>query len=194
MTRPLLGLALGVCLASCASAPPASVPATEEPATPTVAPSSAQLEAPLPEVSAPPLAAPAEPQVAEPAAIDTFVWPRLEGVVALSPAETRSRLIPRVMGRGWTLLVNAPDSLEFYRPADSALSALLFEAPAEPGSRVRLRFRIRPDSAGTRLELTSHLLARDGTLRPFPPRQELLEANLDDLREGLLVLSPAVQP
>jgi len=105
--------------------------------------------------------------------------------------EVRTKLIPRVMGRGWTLLVNKNDSLEFFRPADSVLTTALFGIPPEPGQRIRLRFRLVPEGNGTWIALMGHLMGKNGELPAIAYAQPLV-ANLAALQEDLLA-APTTQ-
>jgi len=105
----------------------------------------------------------------------------------------RTKLVPRVMGRGWTLIVNKPDSLEFFRPADSALGTLLFGAPPGPNQRIRLRFRLTSEGDGTRIALMGHLLGKDGPLSAVALEAPLAE-NLAALRDDLLAAPPMLPP
>lgn len=114
-------------------------------------------------------------------------------IVGQNQVAVRTKLVPRVMGRGWTLLVNKPDSLEFFRPADSALSTLLFGASAQPFQRVRLRFRLIPEGDGTRIALMGHLVGKDGVL-PAVAYEAPLQENLQSLREDLLAAPPMLPP
>lgn len=114
-------------------------------------------------------------------------------IVGQNQLAVRTKLVPRVMGRGWTLLVNKPDSMEFFRPADSALSTMLFGAPAQPYQRVRLRFRLTPEGDGTRIALMGHLVGKDGVL-PAVAFEAPLQENLQSLREDLLAAPPMLPP
>lgn len=114
-------------------------------------------------------------------------------IVGQNQVAVRTKLVPRVMGRGWTMLVNKPDSLEFFRPADSALSTLLFGASAQPFQRVRLRFRLIPEGDGTRIALMGHLVGKDGVL-PAVAFEAPLQENLQSLREDLLAAPPMLPP
>lgn len=114
-------------------------------------------------------------------------------IVGQNQLAVRSKLVPRVMGRGWTLLVNKPDSLEFFRPADSVLSTMLFGAPAQPYQRIRLRFRLIPEGDGTRIALMGHLVGADGVL-PAVAFEAPLQENLQSLREDLLAAPPMLPP
>jgi len=89
-------------------------------------------------------------------------------------------------------MVNKPDSLEFFRSADSSLSTLLFGAPAGANQRIRLRFRLTNEGDGTRIALMGHLLGREGQLPAVALEAPLLE-NLTALQEDL-VSAPAMQP
>jgi|GEM_PF-1456386 len=99
-------------------------------------------------------------------------------------AGVRTRLIPHVMGRGWALTVNKSDSIEFQRPANSGFSLELFGLASPPGARILIRFRLKADSGGTRIEATSRLIGRSGVL-PYKASAAVLEASLEDLRQDL---------
>jgi len=106
----------------------------------------------------------------------------------------RTRLIPRVMGKGWTLSVNKSDSIEFLRNADPELTALLFHSPPFPATRIRLRFRLEPikDGAKTKavkITSTAHLVGM--AVYPYRPVAKVLEENLAELRDDLMN-SPSV--
>lgn len=97
----------------------------------------------------------------------------------------RTRLIPRVMGKGWSLTVNKGDSIEFRRTADTALTQALFGLDPEPGTQIRLRFRLKALPEGTRIEAASHLVGRAGQL-PYRASLEVLTQSLEELRQDLL--------
>jgi hypothetical protein len=121
-----------------------------------------------------------------------FVAPRPTVFIAgQNLYEVRTKLVPRVMGRGWTLLVNKSDSLEFFRPADSILTSALFGRAPEPGQRIRLRFRLVPEGGGTWIALMGHLIGKEGEL-PYFAYEHPLAANLAALQEDLLA-APATQ-
>ncbi len=107
--------------------------------------------------------------------------------------EVRTKLVPRVMGRGWTLLVNKSDSLEFFRPADSILTTALFGLSPEPGQRLRLRFRLTSEGSGTWIALMGHLVGKEGEL-PNIAYEHPLAANLTALQEDLLAAPPTQSP
>lgn len=104
----------------------------------------------------------------------------------------RTKLVPRVMGSGWGLMVNRPDSLEFYRAADSALTTYLFGLAPAPNTRLRLRFILTPEGDGTRIALMGHLVGKDGPL-PYVAREAPLVENLTALQADLLA-APPMQP
>lgn len=123
-----------------------------------------------------------------------FVAPRPTVFIAgQNLYEVRTKLVPRVMGRGWTLLVNKSDSLEFFRPADSILTSALFGQAPEPGQRIRLRFRLVPEGGGTWIALMGHLIGKDGELPVFA-YEHPLAANLTALQEDLLAAPPTQSP
>ena len=106
----------------------------------------------------------------------------------------RTRLIPRVMGKGWTLSVNKSDSIEFLRNADPDLTALLFHSPPLPAARIRLRFRLEPvkegsNAKGVKITSTAHLVGM--AVYPYRPVAKILEENLAELRNDLMS-SPSV--
>lgn len=182
-------VAAATLLASCATTPPP--PQARPPVA--VAPRTTTLPGVAPIDST--TSAPAKDSVIAPRGMDTTgVHPRPNVlIVGQNQIAVRTKLVPRVMGRGWTLLVNKPDSLEFFRPADSALSTLLFGAPAQPFQRVRLRFRLIPEGDGTRIALMGHLVGKDGVL-PAVAIEAPLQENLQSLREDLLAAPPMLPP
>lgn len=106
----------------------------------------------------------------------------------------RTRLIPRVMGKGWMLSVNKSDSIEFLRNAEPELTALLFQSPPVPAARIRLRFRLEPIKEGAKVTAvkitsTAHLVGM--TVYPYRPVAKVLEENLAELRTDL-ISSPSV--
>lgn len=106
----------------------------------------------------------------------------------------RTRLIPRVMGRGWTLSVNKSDSIEFLRNADPDLTALLFHSAPLPASRIRLRFRLEAIKDGSKVKsvkITSTADLVGMTVYPYRPVAKVLEENLAELRDDL-IKSPSV--
>ena len=105
----------------------------------------------------------------------------------------RTRLIPRVMGKGWNLTVNKGDSIEFMRVADTAMSQTLFGLDPQPGTRIRLRFRLKARPEGTRIETASHLVGRAGQL-PYRASMEVLAQSLEELRQDLLTAPPSHAP
>lgn len=182
-------VAAAMLLASCASTPP-SPPQTRPPVA--VSPRVST----VPTVVAKDSAAPpkGDSAVVSRGMDTTGVHPRPTVlIVGQNQVAVRTKLVPRVMGRGWTLLVNKPDSLEFFRPADSALSTLLFGAPAQPFQRVRLRFRLIPEGDGTRIALMGHLVGKEGVL-PAVAFEAPLQENLQSLREDLLAAPPMLPP
>jgi hypothetical protein len=105
----------------------------------------------------------------------------------------RTRLIPRVMGKGWNLTVNKGDSIEFMRVADTAMSQALFGLDPQPGTRIRLRFRLKALPEGTRIETASHLVGRTGQL-PYRASMEVLAQSLEELRQDLLTAPTSNAP
>lgn len=104
----------------------------------------------------------------------------------------RTKLVPRVMGNGWVLMVNKSDSLEFFRPADSLLTSYLFGlVPTQP-MKLRLRFILVPEGDGTRIALMGHLIGKDGPL-PYVAQEGPLLENLTSLQADLLA-APPMQP
>lgn len=165
-------------------------PAPESPRTTTPPPTRGQNTLPRPPDSNPTIdttttAVPAE---------TLFVAPRPTVFIAgQNLYEVRTKLVPRVMGRGWTLLVNKSDSLEFFRPADSILTTALFGLSPEPGQRIRLRFRLASEGSGTWIALMGHLIGKDGEL-PNIAYEHPLAANLTALQEDLLAAPPTQAP
>lgn len=104
----------------------------------------------------------------------------------------RTKLVPRVMASGWVLMVNKPDSMEFFRPADSTLTAFLFGLVPTPGMKLRLRFILTPEQDGTRIALMGHLIGKDGPL-PYVAQEAPLLENLNSLQADLLA-APPMQP
>lgn len=106
----------------------------------------------------------------------------------------RTRLIPRVMGKGWTLSVNKSDSIEFLRNADPDLVALLFRSPPLPAARIRLRFRLEAvkeagKTVAVKITSTAHLVGM--TVYPYRPVEQILQENLAELRTDLMT-SPSI--
>jgi hypothetical protein len=104
----------------------------------------------------------------------------------------RTRLIPRVMGRGWTLSVNKSDSIEFLRNADPAMTAFLFKSPPVPAARIRLRFRLKEDKQNVTIVSTAHLVGN--AVYPYRPVLKVLEENLAELRTDLLTAPSSMAP
>lgn len=104
----------------------------------------------------------------------------------------RTKLVPRVMGKGWVLLVNKTDSLEFFRPADSAMTSYLFGLTPAQNTKMRLRFILTPEGDGTRIALMGHLIGKDGPL-PYVAQEAPLAENLNALQADLLA-APPMQP
>lgn len=102
-------------------------------------------------------------------------------------AGVRTRLIPHVMGRGWALTVNKPDSIEFQRAAEPALAQAIFGIAPESGTKIRLRFRLTQTSTGAvKVESCSHLISSKGVQLPYRISAEILNESLTDLRKDLL--------
>lgn len=171
-------------LASCTQPPAPTSPRTAPPPV-----RSQGVPAPSPDTASRP------DSVASPSSPETlFVAPRPTVFIAgQNLYEVRTKLVPRVMGRGWTLLVNKSDSLEFFRPADSILTSALFGRTPEPGQRIRLRFRLVPEGGGTWIALMGHLIGKDGELPVFA-YEHPLAANLTALQEDLLAAPPTQSP
>jgi len=108
-------------------------------------------------------------------------------------AGVRTRLIPHVMGRGWMLSVNKGDSIEFIRPADATLSQALFGLVPPGGTKLLLRFRLKPVAGGTQIETASHLIGKSGML-PYRASSPMLAASLEDLRHDLLTAPVSTDP
>lgn len=104
----------------------------------------------------------------------------------------RTKLVPRVIGNGWILMVNKTDSLEFLRTADSALTPYLFGIQPGYGMKLRLRFILKPEGDGTRISLMGHLVGKDGQL-PYVAQEAPLVENLNSLQAALLA-APPMQP
>ncbi len=104
----------------------------------------------------------------------------------------RTRMIPRVMGRGWTLSVNKGDSVEFLRNADPELTAHLFRSPPVPASRIRLRFRLKQEKAGVTITSVAHLVGV--AVYPYRAVPSVLEENLTDLRTFLMTAPSSMAP
>lgn len=104
----------------------------------------------------------------------------------------RTRMIPRVMGRGWTLSVNKNDSIEFLRNADPELTALLFRSPPVPASRIRLRFRLKQEKSGVAITSVAHLVG--AAVYPYRAVPAVLEENLTDLRTFLMTAPSSMAP
>ena len=105
----------------------------------------------------------------------------------------RTRLIPRVMGKGWMLSVNKGDSIEFLRPADPSMTQALFGTLPPSGGRIRLRFRLSSEADGIRISAASHLLGAAGAT-PDEASREILLQSLDELRQDLLTAPVSTEP
>jgi hypothetical protein len=106
----------------------------------------------------------------------------------LSPAEIRSRLIPRVMSRGWTMVRNRNDSIFFERPAVPELVTPLFgEVAVASGHRVRLSFVIQATTnrIGSFLEVWAQVYPRNGKALAYPTTGDALAVSLEELRRDL---------
>lgn len=120
--------------------------------------------------------------------------PRVEVLVEdMDFPGVRTRLVPHVMERGWMLSVNKGDSIEFLRPADPALSQMLFGLVPESGSRIRLRFRLATVPGGVKIASMSHLIGRNGLL-PYRASKELLAQSLEELKHDLLTAPVNTEP
>lgn len=104
----------------------------------------------------------------------------------------RTRPIPRVMGKGWTLSVNKSDSIEFLRNADPAMTAMLFHSGPVPSARIRLRFRLEPVKDGVKITSTAHLVG--SVVYAYRPVAKVLEENLAELRADLLAGPSTMAP
>lgn len=181
---------LSMLLAACGSSRPASAP----PSSTTVLPTSAPVATPsAPSNATPAPQATAQP-VVQPSPVDSTSTPPRPTV--LIPGQNafavRTKLVPRVMASGWVLMVNKPDSLEFFRPADSTLTSYLFGLAPVPGQRLRLRFILKGEGDGTRIALMGHLVGKDGPL-PYVAKEMPLVENLTSLQADLLA-APPMQP
>lgn len=192
MHRPSLPwaavLAMSALVMSCAGTVPPPPPETEsakvEPIKPPEAVDSGKKQ--VPPVSQPVVQAQLIPD-------STGPEPRPSVVVEKQNLKAvRTRLIPRVMGRGWTLSVNKSDSIEFIRNADPAMTAFLFRSPPVPASRIRLRFRLRQDKQGVAIVSTAHLVGN--AVYPYRPVLKVLEDNLAELRTDLLTAPSTMAP
>lgn len=156
-------------------------------------PKEAAKEAPVKAVEAPP-----EPP--KPALIPDSTGPEVRPSVLVEKnnmQSVRTRLIPRVMGKGWTLSVNKSDSIEFLRNADAELTAMLFRSPPVPASRIRLRFRLESIKEGSKvvavkITSTAHLVG--AAVYPYRPVAQLLEDNLEEMRTELLAAPSVLKP
>ena len=104
----------------------------------------------------------------------------------------RTRMIPRVMGHGWTLSVNKADSIEFIRNADPELTAFLFHSRPVPASRIRLRFRLKQEKAGVTITSVAHLVGT--AVYPYRAVSKVLEDNLAELRADLIAGPSTMAP
>lgn len=181
---------LSVLLAACGSSRPASsIPSSTAapPSQPSVAmPSAAATATPDAQVSAHPVAQSPKVDSTSPPPRPTVLIP------GQNTFAVRTKLVPRVMGSGWVLMVNKPDSLEFFRPADSILTTYLFGLSPAPGQRLRLRFILKGEGDGTRIALMGHLIGKDGPL-PYVAQEAPLVENLTSLQADLLA-APPMQP
>lgn len=163
---------------------------------------------PLPQTAAepaapPPAAKPSSPSTPGPtepvapvvAKLDsTGADPRVEVLVEdMDFSGVRTRLVPHVMGRGWMLSVNKGDSIEFLRPADPGLAQMLFGLVPEPGTRIRLRFRLATVPGGVKISSMGHLIGRNGPL-PYRASKELLAQSLEELKHDLLTAPVSTEP
>lgn len=152
------------------------------------APQEAAKEAPAKPVEAPP-----EPP--KPELVPDSTGPEVRPSVLVEKnnlKSVRTRLIPRVMGKGWTLSVNKSDSIEFLRNADAELTAMLFRSPPVPASRIRLRFRLQQVKEGVKITSTAHLVG--AAVYPYRPVAKLLEDNLQEMRTELLAAPSVLKP
>ncbi len=189
MRRPKLiwaGVVLAVWFVfGCAGKQP-SLPAPSSP-TENSGPAKASDSLPSQEVTAPV----AEPVVLTPDSLGP--QPRPFVVVENNNFKSvRTRLIPRVMGRGWTLSVNKSDSIEFLRNADAAVTAFLFHCPPVPAARIRLRFRLQQVKDGVKIVSTAHLVGT--SVYPYRPVLKVLEDNLAELRTDLMNSPSTLDP
>jgi len=89
-------------------------------------------------------------------------------------------------------MVNKPDSMEFFRLADSTLTTYLFGTPPGPGQKLRLRFILTREGDATRIALMGHLIGKNGPL-PYVAQEAPLMENLTSLQADLLA-APPMQP
>jgi len=138
---------------------------------------------------------PAEPAAPVVAKLDsTSADPRVEVLVEdMDFSGVRTRLVPHVMGRGWMLSVNKGDSIEFLRPADPGLAQMLFGLVPEPGSKIRLRFRLTSVPGGVRIASMGHLIGRNGPL-PYRASGPVLAQSLEELKNDLLAAPVYTEP
>lgn len=187
--RPLLALSfLAVVFGGCASSKPA--PTTDSTPLPPSSSTSSKYDSSKVDSSA---IAASKPAPVIPKVDSTSPPPR---PTVLIPGQNnfavRTKLVPRVMASGWVLMVNKPDSMEFFRPADSALTAFLFGLVPRAGMKLRLRFILTPEKDGTRIALMGHLIDKDGPL-PYVAQEAPLLENLNSLQADLLA-APPMQP
>jgi len=173
---PLLATTCFALILGCAGnpAPQPSVPeaAPPQPAAKLVPPATAN-----PSEPAPPVVAKLD---------STSADPRVEVLVEdMDFSGVRTRLVPHVMGRGWMLSVNKGDSIEFLRPADPGLAQMLFGLVPDPGTRIRLRFRLTTVPGGVKIASMGHLIGRNGPL-PYRASAALLTQSLEELKHDLL--------
>jgi len=139
--------------------------------------------------------APPAPPVVQPALVPDSTGPEPRPNILVEKQNfqaVRTRLIPRVMGRGWTLTVNKPDSIEFIRNADPAMTAYLFRSAPVPAARIRLRFRLKQEKQGVVITSTAHLVGN--AVYPYRPVAKVLEENLAELRGDLLTAPSTMAP
>jgi len=144
-------------------------------------------------------AAPAPAAVIKPAPAkgDTIVRPSAQIVLPdLKVEQVKSKIVPRLMNRGWMLTQNRNDSVDFTGPGDSALVASLFQVPYLPQQRVTLRFGLRnsPEGVVTRLQALllapneKGLLSRTATPADTAVLRQSLEAiQAEEFAPGMLV-------
>ncbi len=170
----------------CAGKTPAPKESTPTPPVPTPEPRDTVAA----KTPAPPPVAPSAPRLA-PDSVGPEPRPSIL-VEKHDMKSVRTRMIPRVMGRGWTLSVNKGDSIEFLRHADPELTAFLFNSPPVPAARIRLRFRLKQDKQGIVITSVAHLVGT--TVYPYRAVSKVLEDNLAELRDDLLAGPSTLAP
>lgn len=141
--------------------------------------------------------APAAAVKPAPAKGDTTTRPAASIVLpGLKVEQVKAKITARLMNRGWMIVQNRNDSVDFNTEADSSLVTGLFQVPYVPKQRVTLRFGLRNSPEGTQTRLQALLLApnESGLLsRTATPadtsvlRQSLEAIQAEEFAPGMLI-------